>query len=122
MNSKLLVTVLLVATVTGITIATMTEVEAPAPKIKSFVILSDTDDSGCESGGSPASEWCPDDNKNVFNITDVEIEDTSFVSVHLDGQANNSGCNVIDIGEDWFIVSCAQAVTDNVELYYDIVE
>lgn len=124
MNSRLATSLLMMGIISllSISLVTYNEGEATHPHIVKSVIDDDSDDSGCESGGSPASEWCPDNNKNAFNITDTEVEDTSFVFVQLDGQAENSGCNVIDIGEDWFIVFCAQAVTDDVELYYMIVE
>jgi len=88
-----------------------------------FTILTDTNNSSCETSPIPVFEWCPNTiSLNQFNITDVAITEGSFVLTHTDKNPGRGACNVNNIEDGWFVVQCAQVPADGAELYYMLIE
>jgi len=103
---------------------TLESTVAALPVITS-VRLTDTNSPTCvvTTPAVPSNGWCPDDLQNFFIISDVEIEETSFVSVSVsDDVDKTTRCYVNDVDEDSVRILCQPAPSDGSTLHYMIVE
>lgn len=87
--------------------------------------LTDTNNPVCDTIASflPVPEWCPDDLHIFFDITDIEIEENSFVVVSVDDDSDRTvRCYVNSIDEDLVQILCQPAPSNGAVLHYIIVE
>jgi len=89
-----------------------------------FTIRNDTDSTSCEDADPPQPGWCPNGiNRNVFNVTDANVSESSFILLHTNGQVPIArGCDVTDTNASSFIVACGAIPADATQLYYIIIE